>query len=146
MSSAELSAPTRLRIRLTHSRLTLAFEQEIHNLRYNFTRPAVEFFVCEIGNRVRHGQIFVIRQAPGHRHGTARGVEYIRNERSGRNSMFFKNDAVEHTARAARASIADPGYHDIAVGLDLVDDLLMRRDTGIVLARQNMTARSVFLL
>ncbi len=115
--------------------LLLPFEQKIHNLRHHLTRPAVELIFREIGNRMWHSQIFVIRQAPGHSHGATGGLKHIRNDRSSRNAVFFKNDAVEHTARAARASISDPGNDHVAVGLDLVDDLLVCRHTGVVLAR-----------
>ena len=115
------------------SRLFLALQQEFDNLWHDVTCALIELFLGEIGNGMGQCQVFIVGEAPRLGHGTAGGIEYVGDQRSGGNAMFFEHNAVEHTARAARASIADTGDDDVAVGLDGINDLLMRRHAGVVL-------------
>ena len=79
----------------------LPIEKEPHDLWRNRSRAFVELRGSEIRNGMRHGQKSEVRQSPGPRHGLSGYFEHISDDRCGRNAMLFKNDAVEHTARAA---------------------------------------------
>ena len=126
--------------------LLLPFEQELHNLRHDSMGPLVQLVLREIGNGMLHAQIFIVGQAPGLGHRPSSRVKYIGNNRRCWNTVLFKQNTVEHTARAARASIADPGDDDIAVGSVLVDDLFMGRHTRAVLAAYDVALGPVLLL
>src|ERR1043166_1222252 len=93
-----------------------------------------------------HTQIFIVGQAPGVRHSPSSCLKHIGDKRGRWHTMLFKQNTVEHTARAARASIADPGDDDIAVGGVFVDDLLVRRHSRAVLAAYNMALGTVLFL
>src|SRR5712691_5348646 len=93
-----------------------------------------------------HAQEFIVGEAPGLGHGPASRVKHIGDNRGRWKAVLFKQNTVEHTARAARASIADPGDDDIAVGSVFVDDLLVRRHTGSMLTAHNMAFGTVLLL
>jgi hypothetical protein len=95
-------------------------------LRHHRTGTLIEFSLREVGNRMGHLQEFVVWHTPGLCHGPASCFKYIGDDRSGGNTMFFKQNAVEHTARAARASITNASDDDIAVGGKFLDDFLMR--------------------
>src|SRR5712691_12526533 len=93
-----------------------------------------------------HAQEFIVGKAPGLGHGPASRVKHIGDNRGRWNAVLFKQNTVEHTARAARASIADPGDDDIAVGGVFVDDLLVCRHTRAMLAAYDMTLGTVLVL
>src|SRR3989442_1097415 len=127
-------------------RLLLPLEQELHNLRHYVTGPLVQLVPREIGNRMLYTQIFIVGQAPGLRHGPSRRFKHIGDKRGRWHAVLFKQNTVEHTARAARASIADPGDNYVAVGGVFVDDLLVRRHPRAVLAAYNMALGTVLFL
>src|SRR5712691_13059730 len=126
--------------------LLLPLKQELHNLRHNVTGPLVQFVLREISNRMLHTQIFIIGQAPGLRHSPSSRLKHIGDKGGRWNAVLFKQNTVEHTARAARSSIADPGDDDIAVGGVFVDDFLVRRHPGSMLAAHNMALGTILLL
>jgi hypothetical protein len=95
-------------------------------LRYYGTGTLIELSFREVGNRMRHLQEFVVWHTPGLCHGPTCFFKYIGDDRSRGNTMLFKQNAVEHTARAARASITNTSDDDIAVGGKFLDDFLMR--------------------
>src|SRR5207245_8604074 len=66
--------------------------------------------------------------------------------RGGGTAVLFKAALVQHTARAARASIAESGDDDMAVGSVFVDDVLVRRVPGSMLAAHNMALGTILLL
>src|SRR5262245_608508 len=127
-------------------RLLLPFEQDLHDLRHDRAGALVQLVVREVGDRMLHAQVFIIGQAPGLGHRPAGRVKHIGDNRGRWNAVLFKQNTVEHTARAARASIADPGDDDIAVGSVFIDDLLVRRYPGAMLAAHNVALSTVFLL
>jgi len=126
--------------------LLLPFEQELHNLRHDSMGALVQLVLREIGNGMLHTQIFIVGEAPCLGHRPSSRVKHIGNNRRGWNTVLFKQNTVEHTARAARASIADPGDDDIAVGSVLVDDLFVGRHTRAVLAAYDVALGTVLLL
>src|SRR5215475_11882329 len=93
-----------------------------------------------------HAQEFITGEAPGLGHGPSSRVKHIGDNRGRWNAVLFKQDTVEHTARAARASIADPGDNDIAVGGVLVDNLLVCWHTRAVLAAYDMALGTILFL
>jgi len=97
------------------------------NLRYNFLRTLIQFLFREIGNRMRHGQEFIIRKAPGLGHRLTRLSETIRNNGGRRYAMFLQENPVEHTARTARSSISNASNSDITLGSKLLDYVLIDR-------------------
>ena len=129
-----------------NSRLRLPLEQELHNLRHYVTGPLVQLVLREVGNRMLHTQIFIVGQAPGLRHSPSSRLKHIGDKGGRWNTVLFKQNTVEHTARAARPSIADPGDDDIAAGGVFVDDLLVRRHPRAVLATYDMALGPVLLL
>src|SRR6266567_3289805 len=127
-------------------RLLLPLEQELHNLRHYVTGSLLQLVLREVSNRMLYTQIFIVGQAPGLRHGPPRRFKHIGDNRGRWNAVLFKQNTVEHTARAARPSIADPGDDDIAVGGVFVDDLLVRRHPRAVLAAYDMALGTVLFL
>ena len=115
-------------------------------MRYYRAGALLQLVLREIGNRMLHAQEFIVRETPGLSHGSAGRVKHIGDNRSRWNAVFFKQNTVEHTARAARASIADPGDDYVAVGGVFVDDLLVRRNPRAVLAAYNMALGTVLFL
>ena len=81
--------------------LVLAFQEEFDNLRYYLTGALIEFLFREIRDGMGHRQVFVVGETPGLGHGATRSVKHIGDNRGGGNTVFFKQNAVEHTARAA---------------------------------------------
>jgi hypothetical protein len=126
--------------------LLLPFEQELHNLRHDSTGALIQLVLREVGNRMLHTQILIVGETPGLGHRPSSRFKYIGNNRRGWNTVLFKQNTVEHTARATRASIADPGDDDIAVGGVLVDDLFVGRHTRAVLTAYDMALGTILLL
>src|SRR5438093_4538760 len=127
-------------------RLLLPLQQELHNLRHDVTGSLLQLVLREVSNRMLYTQIFIVGKAPGLRHGPPRRFKHIGDNRGRWNAVLFKQNTVEHTARAARPSIADPGDDDIAVGGVFVDDLLVRRHPRAVLAAFNVAFGTVLFL
>ena len=70
--------------------------------------------IREFGKRVRHVNDRIFRHPP-HRGGRLGGVdEMIRAKRGCWNTGAVEMNAVVHTARATRASIANPDNHQVA--------------------------------
>jgi hypothetical protein len=111
-------------------------EQDIDDLRHDLASALIELVLGKIGDGVRHGQVLIIRHTPGLSHRPAGGMEDIGDNGRCRDAMLLKQNAVEHTARAARASVSHPSDHHIALGFDVVDDLLVGRHAGAALAPQ----------
>jgi len=82
-------------------RLLLPFEQELHNLRHDRTGALIQFVLREVGNRMLHAQIFIVGEAPGLSHRPSRRFKHVGNNRRRWNTVLFKQNTVEHTARAA---------------------------------------------
>ena len=57
----------------------------------------------------------IIRETMSQGHGLAGGQERFGADHRRRSAQLLHDDAVEHTARAAGASIADPGDHHLAL-------------------------------
>ena len=79
----------------------LTFQQQLDDLRRDIARAAIEFFIREVGNRMRHGKEFEILEAPRAGHRLAGTHEYVGDDGCRRYTVLFEYYAVEHTARAA---------------------------------------------
>jgi len=124
----------------------LSFEQQFDDLWCDVARSLVELFTGEISNWMRHRKKPELLQSPRARHGLTGPHEDIRDDGRRRNALLFEYYAVEHTARAARPSIADTGNDDVAAGLELIDNLLVRRHSRAALAAHDMCFGAVIFL
>ena len=79
----------------------LPFHQQFNHFGCNFFCALIELLRREIRDGVRHFQKAETFQTPGARHRVAGGTKHVRDDRSRGNTLLFKYDAVEHTARAA---------------------------------------------
>jgi hypothetical protein len=73
-------------------------------------------------------------------------VEDVGDDRSGWDAGLFKHNAIEHTARAARASVSHPGDDHIALGQDVANDFFMCRDAGTPFAPQEHPLYPILVL
>ncbi len=121
-------------------------KEDVDDLRHYFAGALIELLLGKVGDRVRHRQIFIIWDTPGLCHGPTGGLEHIRDDGSGWQATFFKHYAVEHTARAARASISHPSDDDIALGQDIANDFLMGGDAGTSFAPQQHAFDPILIL
>src|SRR5713101_4471313 len=106
------------------SRLLLALEEQLDDLRRDFARPLVQLGVRQVRDRMRQREELVVRQAPGLRHRMARALEDVGDNGCGGNADLLEQDSVEHTARRAGPSVAGAGGDGVDAALRLVDDLV----------------------
>ena len=66
----------------------------------------------------------IVGKTVGHRHGFSGTHEGCRTDNRGWNALFFHDDAIEHTARAARPSIANTGHHQIDLSSQIFSHIL----------------------
>ena len=121
-------------------------QEDIDDLRHDVSGTLVELFLGEVCDRVGHRQIFVIRHSPGFCHRPPGGVENVGNDRSRWEATLLKHNAIEHTARAAGASISHPSDDDIALGQDIANDLFMCGHAGAPFAPQKRSLYAVLIL
>jgi hypothetical protein len=121
-------------------------QQNVYHLRDDLPGPSIELLIGEVGNGMGERQKLIVRHAPSLGHGPAGGLDHIGDDGRCWNAALLKQDAVEHTARAAGASVSHPGDHGVALRLDLPDDLLMRGYAGPTLAAQQHSSDAVLLL
>src|SRR5258706_3710528 len=126
------------------NRLTL--EQQPHNFRHDFARRPIELLAGQIRDRMRHIEKAEILESPRACHRIAGADKYVGDDRRRRHAVLFEYYAVEHTARAARPSIADACDDDVAVCFELVDDFLRRRHARAALAAHDMRFGAVIAL
>ena len=93
-----------------------------------------------------HAEKLIVDKSPRLGHGTTCLHKYVSHDRGCRYTLFFKENPVEHTARAAGASISDSGNNDVTVRDEFFDDLLVGRYTGVVLSADDMVFSPVILL
>jgi hypothetical protein len=121
-------------------------QENIDDLRHDVAGTLVELFLGEVGDGVGHRQVFIIWHAPGFCHRPTGSVEYVGNDRSGWDAALLKHNAIEHTARAARASVSHPGNDHIALGQDVANDLFVCGHTGAPFAPHEHPLYSVLVL
>lgn len=100
-------------------------QENVDNLRHNIAGALIELCFGQVRDGVGHGQIFVIRYTPGLCHRPTGGMENIGNDGGCWQAAFLKQDTIEHTARAARASVPDPGHDGVTLSEDVADDLFV---------------------
>src|SRR5437016_14603753 len=71
-------------------RLRLPFQQELHNLRHDVVGAMVQLVLREVGNGMLHAQAFIIREAPGLRHGPSRCIKHIGDQGGRWHAMLLK--------------------------------------------------------
>ncbi len=81
--------------------LSLAHQEKLHDFRGDLPCTFIQLRFREIGNGVGHGQELIVRKPPGLGHRPPRFGEDIRNNGDSRNTIFFKENSIEHTARTA---------------------------------------------
>ena len=91
----------------------LAIQPDRDYLVQHSVGPLVEGFNRCSGNRMRNDSESIIRHTVGNRHGYAGAYKRFRTDDGCGNTHFFHDNAIEQTARAARASIADTGQNKI---------------------------------
>jgi hypothetical protein len=100
-------------------------QEDVDDLRNNVPRALIELYFGQVSDGVGHGQIFIIRYTPGLGHRPTGGVKDVGDDGGRWKAAFLKHDTVEHTARAARASVSHPGHDGIALGQNVADDLFV---------------------
>src|SRR5262245_39901342 len=114
--------------------LFLTLQEELRHFGDDGAGALVELGFRQVCDRMGHHQEAVGGQAPLDRHGPSGLLEHVGHDRGGRNAGLLEHDAVEHTARRAGPSITDACDDDVAGLAHLLDDLLVRRHTGVALA------------
>jgi hypothetical protein len=79
----------------------LALQKKAHNVGHDRGSALIELRRGQVRDRMGHREELKIRKTPRACHCVAGYFEHIGDDRCRRNAMLFKNDAVEHTARAA---------------------------------------------
>ena len=93
-------------------------------------RPVVGFFLVENGHGVGHLHESEAWKPPRGRHGGARLTEGLGHEGDPRDAPLLEHQRVEHTARAARPSVADTRDHEVRDAAQLVGRFLGDGVTG----------------
>jgi hypothetical protein len=111
-------------------------QENVHNLRHNVACALIKLGFGQVGDRVGHGQILIIRHSPSFCHRPPGGVKDIGDDGSGWEAALFKHNTIEHTARAAGASVSYPGNYGVTLGQNIADDLFVSGDAGTMLTPQ----------
>jgi hypothetical protein len=100
-------------------------QEDVDDLRNDIARALIELCVGQVSDGVGHGQILIIRYTPGLCHRPTGGVKDVGDDGGGWKSAFLKQDTVEHTARAAGASVSHPGHDGVTLSQNVADDLFV---------------------
>jgi hypothetical protein len=79
----------------------LALQKKPHNIGHDRGGALIELRRGQVRDRMGHREELKIRKTPRACHCLPGYFEHIGDDRCGGNAVLFKNDAVEHTARAA---------------------------------------------
>ncbi len=93
-------------------------------------RAVAGFFLAENSHGVGHLHESEARQTPRGRHGGTRLAEGLGHEGDPRDAPLLEHQRVEHTARAARPSVADARDHEVRDAAQLVGRFLGDGVTG----------------
>jgi hypothetical protein len=115
-----------LPLHLARLRSEMFTQEDVDDLRNNVPCALIELCFGQVSDGMGHGQIFIIRYTPGLCHRPTGGVKDISDDGGRRKAAFLKQDTIEHTARAARASVSHPGHDGATLGQNVADDLFVR--------------------
>ncbi len=108
--------------------------------------PVAAFFVREAGKGMLSHHVLVIRHPHHAGHGLGGVVENVGDDRRRGYAQALHFDAVVHTARAAGASIADPGDEDVHLVQHVLYGCLLGGQGSRVFAEIQHLSQSVLLL
>jgi hypothetical protein len=103
-------------------------QEDVDDLRNDIACALIELCFGQVSDGVGHGQIFIIRHTPGLCHRPTGGVKDVGDDGGRWKAAFLKQDTIEHTARAARASVSYPGHDGITLSQNVADDLFVSRN------------------